>query len=261
MSFVFPKYVYWSLRLDNISDPYKIFGKNTSEKIRKSWDALTEAEYRFVLETADGVFLDKFIPIYESYISGKNGQVFDIRKRILEEKKTEKYFSFSLFQKQQFLGGMIFRLENSENIRVAYKVFPIKPAIKLATNNFALLADYLLFEYAIKNGYKKIYHGKDRNPYGVSDHSSAGVAAYKLLISARPEVADVEENTFSNLEIKNLEITDRDMMVFLGEKKGEKIKKALLISRLSQLELEKKYSVFFHCPDLETEVITLPEKQ
>ncbi len=253
---IFPRHISWKVFFTN-SDPYSPFGTKTFSRIKKTLSILTDAGYVFTIEDVDELYLNKFIPRYEAFISSKErGTIFPIKDRINDGKKRGwQYKALSLYKNTEYLGGLIFSTDAvSSFISSNYKVFPHEIPEKISIG-VSFVAEKYFNEYSISNKIEFITHGLDRNIYGF--HSNIGLACYKVQIGGRPFIPLKRTSTNEPNEIlETLPIFEEDMLVFLGEKHEEFITKALLVSEKPEEELQKKFPILFSNNYFETKIVT-----
>ena len=218
-----PSNIMWRVYFTDITDPFELFRKKTRKKLRSALIRMDQTDYRFMIEPMTDELLDRFIPLYTDHILKKeSGKVFDVKKSIHEGQKVRPYFMLSLYHQNNFLGGIIFS-DREDFFTTAFKVFPKSLSDIDLPLNITFLAEYYLFEYAIKQGKEYIKHGRDRNMYGI--HSNPGLAMFKLQIGGLPYVGmrDIIFDTFDPPKENT-----RDILVFHGEQMEQKITHATL---------------------------------
>ncbi len=256
---IFPRHIFWKVFLTD-SDPYSPFGKQTRSRIKKTIEILKDAGYTFIFEEVDTLYLDKFVPAYEAFISSKDrGTVFPIRDRIAEGRVRGRiYKALSLYKHTEYLGGLIFSIDPGFNYLASnYKVFPHEIPEKTPIGVSFVVEKYFN-DYAISNKSEYIIHGLDRNIYGF--HSNIGLACYKIQVGGRPFIPLKRTSTNEPNEILHtLPLFEEDMLVFLGEKHEEFITKALLVSEKPEEELQKKFPILFSNNYFKTHIVSHSE--
>lgn len=178
------------------------FGKNDVARLRSSFPRVVESKIGFEITELSNEFLDLFLPMYEKRILEKeNPKIFDIRAKTLGNPANDakKYYSLSLRQNEQFLGGVIFSIRDG-GLFIAYRTLEKNwPGVNLPASP-SLYVEFLLDEHAADVGANYIIHGKDRNPYGLN--SSIGLANFKLSVGCRPTLPNIYE--IETIETDNL---------------------------------------------------------
>lgn len=256
MEIQFPRYLSWKVILDQ-DNPSSKFGKQTSGRITRSIPILKKAGYEFVFEEVDDAYLDKFVPLYEEFISSKErGTIFPIRERVAGWRKDgEKVNALSLYKQTKFIGGLIFSIEKKTNLlSVNYKVLPHSIEEKMPIS-VSFVAEFYLRTYALEHGFLAIGHGTDRNIYGY--HSNIGLVAFKLQIGCQPFIPTTRVSTGEpNQILTTIPIFDEDMFIFLGHTHEVNITQAALISPKPEEELKKKFPILFSNTCFETKIIS-----
>lgn len=207
-------------------NPWAGFGQNAQAKLRSSLSNLPSTVSSRI-EPIGEDFLAKFIPLYEEQIGRKDHpRVFDIRDKTLVNKKiASPYFSLTIEDSGEFVGGLIFSVRES-CLAIAYRSLKTKWPIAKLPAGPALYAEYLIAEQAVKEHKPIISHGKDRNPYG--QNSSIGLAAFKLSVGCKALKS-------LNFETKKLDPADihEDILVleYPGDDKSEIERGYLIVSR------------------------------
>ncbi len=181
----YPEKVAWRIELHDKSDAYQAFGKKTASKIKSAIGRLESTRYRFQIEPVTPEYIDRFLPLYQAHIATKeHPEFFDIKSALLP--LITEYHALSLYQDQQYLGGLIFH-SYSDHLASAYKVFPRTLSIDLPIN-ITFVAEYYFYEHAIQNHFNYISHGSGKNCWGV--HAAIGLAMFKLQAGNRPRYSD-----------------------------------------------------------------------
>ncbi len=273
-TFIYPQYITWKIDISAKKNALFCFPEKTAKKIQKSQERLNQAGYQFVFEPVDMKYMDKFTPLYVDNVSTKtNPKVFDVKteieKRIFQGIVLE---ALSLYKENKYLGGCIYMIY-PERISYIYRTFTKIFDLSLPINA-AMVADYLVYQRAIDYDKHMIFHGRDRNLYGL--HSDIGVAEFKLHSGCAPYVSKHENQTFFSRTVgddfgtqiqtiegthfileQNFNKSKEAVLIFLGEKSEEKIKNALLFVKNKNEELLKKYNYLFKNPNFTTEVIEI----
>lgn len=205
------------------SDPTADFGKNASARLRATLSRLGEYDIHHVIAPLDNAFLEWFLPLYETRINEKaNPRVFDIAANTLGSTKPEKYFSMTLYEHGQPIGGTIFSLSKSR-LSIAYRTYHNTWTDANLPANPSAYTEYLLNVAALTYNKPTIIHGKDRNPYGLN--SSIGLANFKFAAGCHPELPKVYE--VATLDTNTL---TTDALIFAYPPTGTTITDAYLVA-------------------------------
>jgi hypothetical protein len=176
-----------------VNDPLADFGQNTTARLRSTLNRIPNFNIKNVVEPLNEAFLDWFLPVYELRINEKaNPRVFDIRKKTLGRKKPKQFFSMTLYEGDEKIGGTIFSC-NHGNLSVAYRTYQNDWTQANLPANPSSYTEYLINQEAINRDAKTIIHGRDRNPYGLN--SSIGLANFKLAAGCHPELSHKYETS------------------------------------------------------------------
>lgn len=259
MDISFPRYISWRIHLQN-NDPFSAFGKQTTSRIKKADQLLSQYGYRFIIEDVTSDYLDTFIPLYEKNILSKErGTVFPVRARIAEgEKSGKRYQVVSLYKHDEYLGGIIFSITPSNDfLASAYKVFPHEIPEKIPIS-VSFVADSYFYSHSISLGCSDLSHGYDRNIYGY--HSSIGLACYKIQVGGKPFIPRYKITPKEPNEIMyTLPEFSHDMFLLLSDDFEIFSQKAILVSEKPEEELQKKFPILFSNKYFETKIISHSE--
>lgn len=227
-------------------------GKNNRSRLTSTLNKVSETNVTHSVQPLTPEILSWFQPLYESTIANKsNPKLFDIHGTTLGRETSCKYFALCLYEGGKPIGATIFS-ERKLILSVAYRIFPNNWSTDELKASPSLYSEYLLNKYAWDRGYKKISHGKDRNPYGVN--SSIGLAMFKLSVGCR---AYLPTTPFEVRESKLSEF-DSDIFILKHPEESNQINDAVLyilaenLPRFSQLQ---KYS-----DRLRVEVVIRPKE-
>ncbi len=278
----YPKQVSWKLDLSSFVSANDCFSTDTRKKIKKTLSLLKDAGYYWDISPIDASYAELFYPIYKQHIIQKDHPVIiDIPHRLrLAENEGKNSHAISLYNsKKQYIGGIIFTYKNAESIiSIAFRVFPKQIELKLPIG-LSISADYLLYKYAKEQQIHTLFHGKDKNGYGLQ--SSIGLALFKFQTACRPfisgtkppgiyqrELYDLKGSSLAFISSKddtlhpdpviNYDITQSNIGVlyFLGTNSGEYINNAILYIPKEQEEiLKKKYELLYKQPFVQIETI------
>jgi len=173
-------------------DPINLFGKSEQAKLKGTLAKLQGNDITYSIDPLDESFFDWWLPLYQDRIISKsNPKLFDVREKTLgNPNKDKKYFSFTLFEAGERLGGVVFSL-SEDTLFFAYRTLAYDWKKAHLRASPSLLVEYLLSEHAKNAAMKYISHGIDRNPYGVN--SSIGLALFKLSTGCRPQMPKTYE--------------------------------------------------------------------
>lgn len=239
ISFTHASHHKWIRDITSQNDPLVQFGTKTRNKIRKAKKLLEQSDYIFTIADLTQAFLDNFLTIYDSFIDSINGTHFNVRGYLENNPYQKVYKSLALQKHNKLKGAVIFGLADN-TLSIAYRVFPHNLLdIKLPIST-SYVADSLITEFALGQKITTLYHGRDRNPYGI--YSSPGLANYKLHSGFTPSLETLTKyETRSNIQWNG--ITD---VYALGlPTSGTVITHALFLSTKPEEELKSKYPSLF----------------
>jgi len=247
MNITYPNIIVWRRSLSDIGDPYQAFSPRLASDIRRSFQKLTQSAYHFKVEPVDQSYLNRFIPLYETFIKAKpHGHIYDVQGTV---KNTEKksFEAISLYEQGNYRGGFLYAI-TTETISTYYKVFPRTISVNLRAS-ISFLAEYLLCQRALQLRRFNIIHGQDMNVFG--QHSNIGLAMFKIQAGNRPYVPRklavdfLHEFRFSGPD---------DVLIFQGNKPGKAITKAVLFLA-SPVDYQLKYHVLLKQSIFELEIV------
>ena len=212
-------------------EPDSGLGKNNRTRLRSTMSKIGETTIKHSIQPLTSEILDWFIPLYTEKISTKdNPKIFDIYGTTLGKGSEVPYFALVLEEAGVPIGATIFS-ERKNVLSIAYRIYPNDWTSCKLQSNPSLYSEYHLNAYAWKRGYKKISHGKDRNPYGLNSH--LGLAVFKLSVGCSAYLP----TTPYEIKELNLEDIDTDIFVLKYPESGERIAHAVLY--ISQENAEK----------------------
>jgi hypothetical protein len=245
----YPKSIKWTILVKNRKIEEIVTSKSFRSDVKNTLLGLEQNHYVIAKEIVTDSFLDEFEPFYKSIIGiKKNPKEYNVKEYINSSKLPGKYFAFTLRKDGLFFGALIFR-ENKNVLACVFKAFPYSLDFYYRSN-LAAVIDYYGLDYAIKNNFVEYKLGKDRNVYG--QNAEIGLARYKTSIGALPYLP--KETEFGEIDEK--EIFDVDTLIFYTEG-GSILNKAILYSKLDQLEFKNKYSVFLKNPNYQIKTIQM----
>lgn len=231
-------------------EPLDLFGKSEQKKLKETLRKIESSDVRYRIEPLGNHFFDWWIPMYQDRIRTRNNpKVFNVREKTLgNTNKNKKYFSLTLFEGENRLGGVVFSF-NKDTLSFAYRTCRFDWEKARLRSSPSLYVEYVMAEYAKQNGLKHILHGRDHNPYGLN--SGIGLAMFKLSTGCRPQLPKSYE-----LEIIETDDVATDVLIFGCPEKlsmNADITKAYLIT--SQKDVERWQSLFKYPNRLEVEII------
>lgn len=237
-------------RKEVTDNPISLFGTSEQKKLKETLRKVSTNDITFSIRTLDEEFLDWWYPIYEERISSKeNPVVFNIRDKTLGNQDKEKaYFSLTLVEGADRLGGVIFSIK-ADTLFFAYRTLEYDWKRALLRASPSLFVEHALAEYAKEIGLKHISHGLDRNPYGLN--SSIGLAGFKLSTGCRPQLP----KTYEVSVIDTQELNKNALILELPNDRTEyaNITKAYLVA--DKAGIEKWSHVLKYTDRLTVEVI------
>ena len=245
MQITYPSHHRWQRSVS--SDPLELFSPRTKNKILAAVANLAAEEVSYSIEPLKESFFELFIPLYTSKIGQKdNAIVHDVVKNTLGEGASSfPYYSLSLFEKGEFIGGTIFSVR-PDRISFAYRIFLPKWNIANLKMSPAYIGEYAAALFAYEHKLPFISHGRDRNPYGLN--ADIGLATFKLSAGCHAYVPN-------DCEIKTIDTRDitRDCLILEKPLEGVAITKAYLVVTP---ETEEKYLQVTKYPNqLQVEVL------
>ena len=165
-----------------LDDVLGSFGDSNKEKLKSTLNKINEANITSIIEPVDNAFLEWFVPLYTDNIVKKdNPKIYPIREKVFNVDK--QYLALKLYENELPIGATIFTY-NGEFVSVAYRSYLNNWQEARLRANPSLYTEYLLEQHTRELNYKKILHGRDRNPYGAN--ASIGLAIFKLSIGCQP---------------------------------------------------------------------------
>lgn len=204
------------------ADPLSELGKNNKSRIRSTVKNLLSADIKHEIKPLDQSILDWFVPLYLERIGSKeNPKVFDIYGTTLGKESKYKYFALILFEDGEPIGATIFS-ERKNLLSIAYRIFPNQWKNHSLQANPSLYTEYLLNQYGWERGYKKLSHGRDRNPYGLNSH--IGLAIFKLSVGCKAFLPSVD----CMVDEIDLDEINEDILILVYPEDGDQITNAIL---------------------------------
>jgi hypothetical protein len=196
------------------TDPLFGFGKNHTVRIKNSLKKIAESSITYSFEPLTREVLDWFIPLYTATITEKNNpKVNDIFESTIGKVSKFNYLALILKEEGVPIGATLFSERNSI-LSFAYRIYPLNWQKNNLPAGPSLYAEYLMNEYASQNGFSKISHGKDRNPYGYN--AGIGLALFKLSVGC---AVDLPKDSFDILSLDTSTLTE-DILVFAYPENG-----------------------------------------
>lgn len=221
-------------------NPLEQYNRSNQKRLQSSLKKLAEVEVESVIEPLTDEFLDWFQPFYEAHMQTlPHAAVHDLREKTEPRENVEGFYSLTLYEAGEKLGGIIFSLRKDNMFAIMFRALDHNwHQVKLQANP-SLLTDYQLAEFAGKQGKEIFSHGLDRNPYGVN--AAIGLATFKLAVGCTPKIPKNPE--FITTETDTL---TEDALVMLPPQEGEVITEATLVCTH---ESEPKYAQLRAYPD------------
>lgn len=228
MQIEYPSHVRWFRKTTNNPSEY-LTGKN-GKKIAASIQQLTSQNITWKLEPLEKDFFDNFTPLYQEIIGAKqNGHVHDVYETTLGKEFIEfPYYGLSIFEQGAYVGGTIFSVRE-DRVAYAYRAYQREWNSAQLKAQPALIAEYLVAEFATQRKLRYVSHGKDRNPYGIN--SAIGLAIFKLSVGCRPLLT---EDYTTNILITDTVTTDALVMTLPYEPTRYITSAYLLTSRANE---------------------------
>jgi len=204
------------------ADPLSELGKNNKSRVRSTVNNLIGSGIEHEIKPLDQSTLDWFVPMYQEKISTKdNPKIFDIYGTTLGKESKYQYFALILYEYGKPIGATIFS-ERKSLLSIAYRIFPNQWESHSFQANPSLYTEYLLNKYGWERGYKKLSHGRDRNPYGLNSH--IGLAVFKLSVGCKAFLPSADYV----VDEMDLEEINEDILLLVHPEEGEQITKAIL---------------------------------
>ncbi|MEX2341006.1 MAG: hypothetical protein WD605_01660 [Candidatus Paceibacterota bacterium] len=192
-----------------VKDPLSLFGKSEQKKLVETLGKVSDKSISYKIEPLSEDFFAWWMPMYEERIGSKDNPVFfDVKEKTLgNPDKDKKYFSLSLMEGEDRLGGLFFSIKD-DTLFFAYRTLAYDWQQARLRASPSLYVEYIVAEHARDIGLKNISHGKDRNPYGLN--SSIGLAMFKFSVGCKPELPK------EGFEVQELDTgdLDKDVLVF-----------------------------------------------
>ncbi len=225
---------------DALADPLNHFGKNNKARIRSTLNRVGDYNITYKIEPIGENFMDWFKPFYEKGIGAKkNAKIYNIAKTLTKSDKNRSYHSFSLYENDEPIGGMILSCTN-EKLTIAYKLYENTWRTAKLPASPSFYTEYVVSKYAYDQKKSIVSHGKDRNPYGLNSNIGLGIfklsAGYSPLLPLNYEVIETETNSL-----------ETDVLIMNLPKEEKKIKKATLIITKKN---EEKYRALHSYSDI-----------
>lgn len=219
----FPSHHRWFRK--NTDNPLEYLTGTNGKKIRASVEHLASEGVHWSLKPLDKDFFKLFTPIYQQTISAKsNAIVHDIYAKTLGKEFIEfPYYGLSLFDGDTYVGGTIFSVRE-DRIAYAYRAYERTwPLAKLKAGP-ALIAEYIIAQFASENKLPFVSHGRDRNPYG--PNSAIGLAVFKLSVGCRPLLTE----DFMPETLETDELTEDALILLMPSPGDTYITEAVLVT-------------------------------
>ena len=221
-------------------EPLSTFGKNNRARLRSALKNIEETGIRHEIAELTQDTLDWFTPLYNEKISAKdNPKLFDIHATTIGKESKFTYYSLALFEDDTPIGATIFS-ERNKILSIAYRIFPSQWDKYYLQANPSLYTEYIINKHGADNGFTKLSHGRDRNPYGLNSH--IGLAMFKLSVGCSAYLPTTEYQTQT---LDTEELTE-DVLIFEHPESDRKITKGVLVTTEENLP---KYAQITKYPD------------
>ena len=231
-----------------LEDPASGLGKQNQARLRSSLRKIAETTVTSSVEPLTQDILDWFTPLYTEQIGQKNNpKIHDLYANTIGKDVPYTYHALILKEDGKPIGATIFS-KRKHILSIAYRIYPRDWKQNKLQASPSLYTEYLINRYAFDCGYKKLSHGKDRNPYGIN--ANIGLALFKLSVGCLAYLPAV------GFEIHELDLDSvtEDILVFEKPAEGEKrITKGYLC--VTKGTLEKYETVTKYPNQIEIEVI------
>jgi len=231
MVITYPEAVRWEKTVtgDNTVD----FGKNNAARLRSSLPKLETSMISCVVENLNDEHIVWFEPWYQTTIGSKNNpKISAIHATTIGKQADYPYHILIIREHDTVVGAIIFSVRTSL-ISIAYRVFnPTWNHTQLQAGP-ALIGEYFINHFCNSNGFTRLSHGKDRNPYGLN--ANIGLALFKLSVGCRVTLPTGTTQTLT-LETDTLAA---DALVMEQPNEGTAVSHAYLIGSAETLA---KYS-------------------
>jgi hypothetical protein len=223
MSISYPNHHRWNNELSD--DIFDSFGKNRRSRLRVILGAVNSGEtsiaYRIV--PLDNDIVEWFTPLYTKTIAQKNNaKIFDIRSTTIGKDSPYTYFALVLEEAGVPVGATIFS-EREDFLSIAYRVHPADWKHHSFQTSPSVYTEFVLMEHAYNLGFRRISHGRDRNPYGLN--SDIGLCVFKLSVGCVPSLPEPDNYLVETLNCDELTV---DTLVLHLPNSGTRITEASL---------------------------------
>lgn len=240
-------------RKEVMQDPLSLFGNSEKKKLTEILKKVADSDITYSIEVLEEEFFDWWFPMYLERINTKdNPTIFDVKGKTLSNPvKDKKYFSLTLLEGEDKIGGLIFSVKGN-TLFFAYRSLAYDWRRAILRGSPSLYVEYVIAGYAKTLGLKYISHGRDRNPYGVN--SSIGLALFKLSTGCLPRLSKQ-----ITLEVFDTEGLNKDALIFECPEPAIQHTPITKVYLIASLEGQKKWSQIERFSDvLDIEIITRP---
>lgn len=197
--------------------------KSDQKKIKKILNRIDELRITYVIEDASETFFSWFQTFYENKINEKkNAKICNVLEETMGRPgRSLTYKTLTIYQGKEIVGGCIFS-DRGDYFSIAYRAFNYEwhKASQIASPS--VFAEYIIDQYSIQSGKKKLVHGQDRHPYGLN--SSIGLAVFKLSVGCKPMLP----KNYTTASIETTLYTS-DVLIFELPKEDQVVKTIHLI--------------------------------
>lgn len=191
-----------------LEDPVSGLGKKNQARVRSSLRKLPDTTVSSTVEPLTQSILDWFTPLYTEQIGQKsNPKIHDLYANTIGKDVPYTYHALIVKENGRPVGATIFS-KRTHILSIAYRIYPRDWKQNTLQASPSLFAEYLINRYAFECGYKKLSHGKDRNPYGIN--ANIGLALFKLSVGCLAYLPT------AGYEVRGLDLTtvSEDILVF-----------------------------------------------
>lgn len=226
-------------------DAVSVLGKSNQAQLRSTLKLIGETQITHTVDVLSQEILDWFIPLYTEKIgSRENGKIFDIYGTTLGKESPYTYYALILKENDVPIGATLFS-ERKDTLSIAYRMYPNKWQSDILQANPSLYTEYLINLHAFQRGFKKISHGRDRNPYGPNAY--IGLAAFKLSIGCKARIPQETETLMFDTDTATC-----DTLIFERPHTGRNIKRAYLICTEDNIGKYVQVTKYPHLLEVET---------
>ncbi len=235
-----PEKVAYRMTIDQGLSPLEHIAPRYRKRIEKDLPKFLGSGYEIKDVPLSENILEKFVPLYNSLIENKTGQIpADIRSMISSHSSQGRvYRVLCLFNSGEFIGGQIYSIRD-DLLVAAYRVLPHKSVVTMRAN-LTMMIDLEFIKAAHNLGLPEISIGRDENNYG--KRLSIGLLNYKLGIGFRAIVTGTPPVINSTMEL----IPDTDQALIGCDQSGANTTAIHLFLKTDLNEFKNKYPEIFN---------------